>query len=118
VRKIGYIDLLKIADPDKLARKPLIDGVLKFPFFTIENVDVVDRHAHRGRQRQQPALLEQPRAEQGRRQRTGAAGSRARCCRRNKPPQAGGRGAAGPAMPRRAGRAEGGAGWGNRARCV
>ncbi|MDA7416971.1 esterase-like activity of phytase family protein [Xenophilus arseniciresistens] len=42
VRKIGYIDLLNIADPDKLARKPLNDGVLKFPFFTIENVDVVD----------------------------------------------------------------------------
>ncbi|WP_307655935.1 esterase-like activity of phytase family protein [Variovorax paradoxus] len=42
VRKIGYIDLLNIADPDKLARKPRSDGVLKFPFFTIENVDVVD----------------------------------------------------------------------------
>ena len=42
VRKIGYIDLLDIADPDKLARKPLNDGVLKFPFFTVENVDVVD----------------------------------------------------------------------------
>ncbi|WP_420994323.1 esterase-like activity of phytase family protein [Cupriavidus sp. 30B13] len=42
LRKIGYIDLLNIADPDKLARKPLNDGVLKFPFFTIENVDVVD----------------------------------------------------------------------------
>jgi hypothetical protein len=42
VRKIGYIDLLNIADPQKLARKPLNDGVLKFPFFTIENVDVVD----------------------------------------------------------------------------
>ena len=43
VRKIGYIDLLNIADPQRLARKPLNDGVLKFPFFTIENVDVVDR---------------------------------------------------------------------------
>ncbi|MDB5894805.1 MAG: glycerophosphodiester phosphodiesterase [Rhodoferax sp.] len=42
VRKIGYIDLLNIADPQKLAKKPLNDGVLKFPFFTIENVDVVD----------------------------------------------------------------------------
>ena len=42
VRKIGYIDLLNIADPHRLARKPLNDGVLKFPFFTIENVDVVD----------------------------------------------------------------------------
>ncbi|WP_225785256.1 esterase-like activity of phytase family protein [Xenophilus sp. Marseille-Q4582] len=42
LRKIGYIDLLNIADPNQLARKPLNDGVLKFPFFTIENVDVVD----------------------------------------------------------------------------
>ncbi|MBT2299100.1 esterase-like activity of phytase family protein [Variovorax paradoxus] len=42
VRKIGYIDLLQIADPNKLARKPLNDGVLKFPFFTIENVEVID----------------------------------------------------------------------------
>ena len=42
VRKIGYVDLLNIADPQKLAKKPLNDGVLKFPFFTIENVDVVD----------------------------------------------------------------------------
>jgi len=42
MRKIGSIDLLNIADPGKRARKPLNDGVLKFPFFTIENVDVVD----------------------------------------------------------------------------
>lgn len=42
VRKIGYIDLLNIQDPDKLARKPLTNGVLAFPFFTIENVDIVD----------------------------------------------------------------------------
>ncbi|MFM6991519.1 MAG: esterase-like activity of phytase family protein, partial [Rhodoferax sp.] len=42
VRKIGYIDLMNIADPRKLARKPLDNGVLTFPFFTIENVDVVD----------------------------------------------------------------------------
>jgi hypothetical protein len=42
VRKIGYIDLLNIADPAHLARKPLNKGVLTFPFFTIENVDVVD----------------------------------------------------------------------------
>lgn len=43
VRKIGYIDLMNIADPRGLARKPLTNGVLTFPFFTIENVDVVDR---------------------------------------------------------------------------
>lgn len=41
-RKIGHIDLMKIADPDKKAKKPLNDGVLTFPFFTIENVEVVD----------------------------------------------------------------------------
>lgn len=45
VRKIGYIDLMNIADPNRLARKPLNNGVLTFPFFTIENVDRVDaRH--------------------------------------------------------------------------
>jgi hypothetical protein len=45
VRKIGHVDLMQIADPNKRARKPLNDTVLTFPFFTIENVDVVDdRH--------------------------------------------------------------------------
>ncbi|UVF18296.1 esterase-like activity of phytase family protein [Microvirga terrae] len=45
VRKIGTTDLMQIADPDKKARKPLNDTMLTFPFFTIENVDVVDeRH--------------------------------------------------------------------------
>lgn len=33
VRKIGYIDLMAIADPARLARKPLNNGVLTFPFF-------------------------------------------------------------------------------------
>ena len=42
MRKIGNTDLLDIADLNKLARKPLNDGILKFPFFTVENVDVVD----------------------------------------------------------------------------
>ncbi len=42
LRKVGYIDLLNIQDPQHLARKPLTGGVLAFPFFTIENVDVVD----------------------------------------------------------------------------
>ncbi|MGL5004048.1 MAG: esterase-like activity of phytase family protein [Casimicrobium sp.] len=42
VRKIGYIDLLNINDPNDLARKPKIGGKLSFPFFTIENVDIVD----------------------------------------------------------------------------
>jgi len=45
VRKIAYVDLLNIADPQKISRKPLENGVLTFPFFTIENVDVMDeRH--------------------------------------------------------------------------
>ncbi|MGL4975934.1 MAG: esterase-like activity of phytase family protein, partial [Bosea sp. (in: a-proteobacteria)] len=45
VRKIAFIDLMKIQDPNKKARKPLNNGVLTFPFFTIENVDRVDaRH--------------------------------------------------------------------------
>jgi hypothetical protein len=45
VRKIGHVDLMKITDPDKKARKSLDNGVLTFPFFTIENVDIVDdRH--------------------------------------------------------------------------
>lgn len=42
LRKIGYIDLMNLQDPNKLAKKPLNNGVLTFPFFTIENVDVVD----------------------------------------------------------------------------
>lgn len=42
VRKIGHVDLMKIADPDKKAKLGATDGVLPFPFFTIENVDVVD----------------------------------------------------------------------------
>lgn len=45
MKKLAFIDLLQIADPGKLARKPLSGNVLAFPFFTIENVDVVDaRH--------------------------------------------------------------------------
>jgi len=42
LRKLGYIDLMHIQDPKRLAKKPLDNGVLTFPFFTIENVDVVD----------------------------------------------------------------------------
>ena len=42
LRKIGYVDLLNIADPNKISRKPLDKGVFSFPFFTIENVDVMD----------------------------------------------------------------------------
>ena len=42
IRKVGYIDLMNIQDPQRLAKKPLTHGVLTFPFFTIENVDLVD----------------------------------------------------------------------------
>jgi hypothetical protein len=39
VKKVGYIDLMDIDDPKGLARQ---GGKFNFPFFTIENVDVVD----------------------------------------------------------------------------
>ncbi|MEY9781784.1 esterase-like activity of phytase family protein [Sinorhizobium fredii] len=42
VRKIGYIDLLKIADPDNRRRQGGGDGYYDMPFVTIENVDRVD----------------------------------------------------------------------------
>ncbi|NVP54401.1 esterase-like activity of phytase family protein [Mycoplana rhizolycopersici] len=42
VRKIGYIDLLKIADPDNKRRQGGGDGYYDMPFVTIENVDRVD----------------------------------------------------------------------------
>lgn len=42
VDKQAYIDLMNIKDPNNMARKPLNDGVFTFPFFTIENVDMVD----------------------------------------------------------------------------
>lgn len=41
-RKIGFLDLMNIRDPKKLARQGGKDGKLTFPFVTIENVDVVD----------------------------------------------------------------------------
>jgi hypothetical protein len=43
VRKIGFIDLMNIKDPDGKAKQGAKGGVLTFPFFTIENVDIVDR---------------------------------------------------------------------------
>jgi len=42
VRKVGYVDLLDIKDPEGKARVGARDGVFTFPFVTIENVDVVD----------------------------------------------------------------------------
>lgn len=42
VRKIGYVDLLDISDPHRLARVGSENGHFTFPLVTIENVDVVD----------------------------------------------------------------------------
>ncbi|KMK52035.1 glycerophosphodiester phosphodiesterase [[Actinobacillus] muris] len=42
--KVAYIDLMDIADPNKIARNPLVNGRFVFPFFTIENVDIVDEN--------------------------------------------------------------------------
>jgi hypothetical protein len=42
VKKVGYIDLMDIDDPNHVARQGGRNGKLNFPFFTIENVDVVD----------------------------------------------------------------------------
>ena len=43
VRKVGYIDLMDIADPNGVARLGArADGRFAFPFVTIENVDRVD----------------------------------------------------------------------------
>ena len=42
VKKVGFIDLMDVDDPQKIARQGGRDGKLTFPFFTIENVDVID----------------------------------------------------------------------------
>ncbi|SMF50718.1 Uncharacterized conserved protein [Xaviernesmea oryzae] len=42
VRKIGYIDLMNIQDPDDRKKAGNVAGVYDMPFVTIENVDVVD----------------------------------------------------------------------------
>lgn len=42
VRKIGYIDLLDIQDPQGVAKVGGQNGKFTFPFVTIEDVDVVD----------------------------------------------------------------------------
>ncbi|MBB2972109.1 esterase-like activity of phytase family protein [Mesorhizobium sp. RMAD-H1] len=44
VRKIGYIDLMAISDPDGKARQGGGEGFYDMPFVTIENVDVVDEN--------------------------------------------------------------------------
>jgi hypothetical protein len=42
VRRIGYIDLMNIEDPDGVARTGSEGGVFTFPFETIEDVDMID----------------------------------------------------------------------------
>lgn len=42
VKKIGYIDLMNIADPKGMAKRGGKAGRFTFPFVTIEDVDVVD----------------------------------------------------------------------------
>lgn len=42
VRKIGYVDLMDVQDPDNKARQGGAGGVYTMPFVTIENVDVLD----------------------------------------------------------------------------
>ena len=42
IRKIGYIDLMNIADPDNKKRQGGGEGFYDMPFNTIENVDLVD----------------------------------------------------------------------------
>ena len=42
VKKIGYVDLLDIADTKGVAKRGVKNGRFSFPFVTIENVDVVD----------------------------------------------------------------------------
>lgn len=41
-RKIGYIDLMKVADPDNKKRQGGGEGFYDMPFVTIEDVDVID----------------------------------------------------------------------------
>lgn len=42
VRKIGYVDLLNIKDPDDKKRQGGGEGFYDMPFVTIENVDLID----------------------------------------------------------------------------
>lgn len=44
VEKVAYIDLMKIKDPNGISRKGLNNGMFTFPFFTIEDVGIVDAH--------------------------------------------------------------------------
>jgi hypothetical protein len=42
VKKVGYIDLMNIADPKGVAKRGSKAGRFTFPFVTIEDIDVVD----------------------------------------------------------------------------
>ncbi len=42
VKKVGYVDLMNIADPDGVALRGTYDGIFTFPFVTVEGVDMVD----------------------------------------------------------------------------
>jgi hypothetical protein len=42
VRKIGYIDLMAILDPQNIRRQGGAEGLYDMPFTTIENVEIVD----------------------------------------------------------------------------
>ncbi|TDT93508.1 hypothetical protein DFO45_2885 [Azorhizobium sp. AG788] len=42
VRKVGYVDLMALKDPNGKAKQGGKDGMLDFPFITIENVVMVD----------------------------------------------------------------------------
>jgi hypothetical protein len=44
VRKVGYVNLMNISDPNGIAGRGATDGVFTFPFVTIENVDMVDKN--------------------------------------------------------------------------
>lgn len=45
LRKIAYIDLMNIKDPNQIATRGSENGIFTFPFVTIENVDRIDeRH--------------------------------------------------------------------------
>mgnify|MGYP003693816873 CR=1 FL=1 len=75
-RKIAYIDLMKISDPDKKARKPPQRRRADLPVLHHRECRSGRRDAHHRRQRQQPAVLLEPRSQQGRRQRVRAARGR------------------------------------------
>lgn len=62
VKKIGYIDLMDIQDPDKASRQ---GRQVHFPILHHRERRPGERRSHRRRQRQQPALLVGPGAGQG-----------------------------------------------------